>query len=209
MERINMIGLTYIMQLENISGKKLAEKLGVSQPTLSQWEKKVRPIPEARLNTLSELFPAYGKDYFQKDLEEIDKQKLEYAQKNFQIHTLDGDDMLQVIHERNRLQNELIKQETLIKQQNVIDDISLLFKNISNLDVASTSEVTFHKIVIKHFYDLCELEKKIITNFFENEDDAEAFKKSSQHIIIDIKDFSAELEDSLKFCESLIKYKNK
>ena len=204
-----MKGLTYILELEEMTAAELAKKLKVSTSIVYRWANGSKSIPQERLEQMQLLFHCYPISAFEEDIDEMDKLNLQNIKKEYQIRNLNEDDPLKLIQERKRLQDEQQKNESLIEQQKLLENISLLFKGTYELDIASTSEVTFHKIVIKHFFDLCELEKKIITNFFENEDDAEAFKKSSQHITIDIKDFSAELEDSLKFCESLIKYKNK
>lgn len=71
-----MIGLTYIMKLEGITTKELAEFLDVTPPTISQWVKKQRPIPKERLKQLVEYFKIYPADVWGKEVNPVDVLKI-------------------------------------------------------------------------------------------------------------------------------------
>lgn len=204
-----MIGLTYIMELEGITGKELADRLEVTPSTVSQWEKQVRPISKNRLPQLSEMFPEYDSTYFQKELNEVDKLTLENVEKEKQIRSLSGDDTLNLVKERRRLQNEIYKNETLIDQQKLIERLGVLFSYTYNVNVNSFSDVSVQRIIISHFSDLIEIEGKILLEYFENENNAAAFKEASKEIMISIKKFSDSIADSLNYFEGLIKYTNR
>ena len=63
-----MIGLYYVMQIENKQVKDVAEYLNVSPPTVSQWIHKVRPIPKERIAQLAAYFKVYPSEVFYKEL---------------------------------------------------------------------------------------------------------------------------------------------
>lgn len=71
-----MIGLTYIMKLEGVTTKELAEFLDVTPPTISQWVKKQRPIPKERLKQLVEYFKIYPADVWDKEVNPLDALKI-------------------------------------------------------------------------------------------------------------------------------------
>ena len=68
-----MIGLTYMLHLEKISNKELAEQLKVTPATVMQWEAKTRPIPHKRLAEIIELYPAYRADLLTANVGEQEK----------------------------------------------------------------------------------------------------------------------------------------
>ncbi|MBY6838736.1 helix-turn-helix domain-containing protein [Clostridium botulinum] len=68
-----MIGLEYICNLYNKSYNSVAEELGISRQSINGWVKGLRPIPKKHLPKLSNIFDGVYKEYFQKELTEIDK----------------------------------------------------------------------------------------------------------------------------------------
>lgn len=198
-----MIGLTYIMQLEGVTGKELADRLGVSPPTVSQWEKQVRPIPKNRLPQLSEMFPEYDFAYFQKELNEVDKLTLENVEKEKQIRSLSGDDTLNLIQERRRLQNEICKNETLIKQQEIIDDAAKVFGYTYSLDIESTNDVCLQKMIIKYFSSINELTKKMLYTYFMLEEDVEESDRMLYGLPDEIDNFYNELKEYFYFIDRI------
>ncbi|MGO4548548.1 helix-turn-helix domain-containing protein [Paenibacillus sp. 2TAB23] len=70
-----MIGLEYIVKLYNGTYKKLAEKLGITPSTVTDWISKRRPIPKAKLEALSQLFKI-EEGFFQKDLTKVEEIEL-------------------------------------------------------------------------------------------------------------------------------------
>ncbi|HAT4321942.1 TPA: helix-turn-helix transcriptional regulator [Clostridium perfringens] len=67
-----MIGLEYLCSLKNISYVELAEKLGVSKQTISNWVAGRRNINEKYDEQLKELFN-FPIEWIKKDLNEVDK----------------------------------------------------------------------------------------------------------------------------------------
>ena len=199
-----MIGLTYIMQIEGVTGKELADKLGVTPSTISQWEKQVRPIAKNRLPQLMEIFPAYDSSLFQKELSDVDKLIMDNLKKEYQIRTLRGDNTLAAVQERKNLQNEILKNEALIDQQRVIEAITVLFSYLNNGDVNSIRDTSLRRIIVNHFIELCNLDNTILANFIENEYDISAYDKNSEEIIFNINRFCEELKLSVSAFKNFI-----
>lgn len=75
-----MIGLEFICKVFDIQYKEIAEKIGVSNQTITDWIKgKTAKIPEKRLNDLVTKIPELSninKELFSKQLTPSDKQKI-------------------------------------------------------------------------------------------------------------------------------------
>jgi transcriptional regulator with XRE-family HTH domain len=71
-----VIGLEHIVKVYNGTYKELADKLGITASTVTDWISTRRPIPKNKLKALSEMF---GKDeeIFQKELNEVEKLQIE------------------------------------------------------------------------------------------------------------------------------------
>ena len=199
-----MIGLTYIMQIEGVTGKELADKLGVTPSTISQWEKQVRPIAKNRLPQLMEIFPAYDSSLFQKELSDVDKLIMDNLKKEYQIRTLSGGNTLAAVQERKHLQNEILKNEALIDQQRVIEAITILFSYLNNGDVNSIRDISLRRVIVNHFIELCNLDNTILANFIKNEYDIAAYDKTAEEIIFNINQFCEELKLSIKVFKNFI-----
>ena len=61
-----MLGLEYIRKLYGDTTVTLAEKLGISNVNISQWENGKKPIPEKRQEELSSIYNVSSK-YFSKN----------------------------------------------------------------------------------------------------------------------------------------------
>lgn len=200
-----MIGLTYIMQIEGVTGKELADKLGVTPSTISQWEKQVRPIAKNRLPQLMEIFPAYDSSLFQKELSDVDKLIIDNLKKEYQIRTLLSEgNTLAAVQERKNLQNEILKNEALIDQQRVIEAITILFSYLNNGDVNSIRDISLRRVIVNHFIELCNLDNTILANFIKNEYDIAAYDKTAEEIIFNINQFCEELKFSIKVFKNFI-----
>ena len=70
-----MIGLEYIRKLYNDTTITLAEKLGVTNAVVSQWENSKKPIPDKRLDELSALYNS-PKDYFSRELTKLEQLRI-------------------------------------------------------------------------------------------------------------------------------------
>ncbi|MDM0961641.1 helix-turn-helix transcriptional regulator [Clostridium perfringens] len=71
-----MIGLEYLLDINNMQSKQLAEMLGVGKATVSSWINKKRLISTKHYEKLKEIFKV-PEEYFQKELTELDKLKLQ------------------------------------------------------------------------------------------------------------------------------------
>lgn len=71
-----MIGLEYLLDINNMKSKQLAEMLGVGKATVSSWINQKRLISTKHYEKLKEIFKV-PEEYFQKELTELDKLKLQ------------------------------------------------------------------------------------------------------------------------------------
>ncbi|MEK3855961.1 helix-turn-helix domain-containing protein [Cytobacillus sp. FSL H8-0458] len=75
-----MIGLEFICKVFDIQYKEVAEKIGVSNQTVTDWIKgKTSRIPEKRLNDLQTNIPEFSninKELFSKEISASDKQTI-------------------------------------------------------------------------------------------------------------------------------------
>ena len=70
-----MLGLEYIRKLYGDTTIILADKLGITNALVSQWENGKKPIPEKRLEELSKLYNVSSK-YFSKELTSLEQVKI-------------------------------------------------------------------------------------------------------------------------------------
>ncbi|XZI46332.1 helix-turn-helix domain-containing protein [Clostridium perfringens] len=71
-----MIGLEYLLDINNMQSKQLAEMLGVGKATVSSWINQKRLISTKHYEKLKEIFKV-PEEYFQKELTELDKLNLQ------------------------------------------------------------------------------------------------------------------------------------
>lgn len=71
-----MIGLEYLLDINNMQSKQLAEMLGVGKATVSSWINKKRLISTKHYEKLKEIFKVPC-DYFQKELTKFDQIELQ------------------------------------------------------------------------------------------------------------------------------------
>ena len=67
-----MFGLEYIRKLYGDTTITLADKLGITNALVSQWENGKKPIPEKRLDELSKLYNV-SKEYFSRELTPLEQ----------------------------------------------------------------------------------------------------------------------------------------
>lgn len=106
-----MIGLAYIMELEKISNKELAEKLGVKPPVVSYWLNLKNPIPAERLEQLSNLYPYYSTHYFTETITEKDKLTLENAKLRARLEALENVNSPQGVLIQRKMKKNLERME--------------------------------------------------------------------------------------------------
>lgn len=77
-ELIKLIGLEYIRKLYGDTTISLAEKLGVTNAIISQWENGKKPIPEKRLSELSKIYDDIPPKAFTKELTKLQELNIEH-----------------------------------------------------------------------------------------------------------------------------------
>ena len=70
-----MLGLEYIRKLYGDTTITLADKLGITNVNISQWENGKKPIPEKRLEELSSIYNL-SCEYFSKELTSLEQVKI-------------------------------------------------------------------------------------------------------------------------------------
>ena len=70
-----MLGLEYIRKLYGDTTITLADKLGITNALVSQWENGKKPIPEKRLEELSNIYNVPS-EYFSKELTSLEQVKI-------------------------------------------------------------------------------------------------------------------------------------
>ena len=70
-----MLGLEYIRKLYGDTTITLADKLGITNALISQWENGKKPIPEKRLDELSNIYNV-SSEYFSKELTLLEQVKI-------------------------------------------------------------------------------------------------------------------------------------
>lgn len=148
-----MLGLTYILRLEGITGKELAKRLGITPSMVSQWENQVRPIPTKRLSQIKKIFPLYKSEYYNKQISTKEKLILLTAKKE-QILQDSPQDKFTFFG----IQKEIAKNKAHIDREQLFEDISDL------LDWAYNIDSHLFLVVYKPFADLVLLEKKILVD---------------------------------------------
>lgn len=148
-----MLGLTYILRLEGITGKELAKRLGITPSMVSQWENQVRPIPTKRLSQIKKIFPLYKSEYYNKQISTKEKLILLTAKKEQILQ-----DSPQDIFTSFGIQKEIAKNKAHIDREQLFEDISDL------LDWAYNIDSHLFLVVYKPFADLVLLEKKILVD---------------------------------------------
>jgi len=71
-----MIGLEYVCGLYNKKYTNVAQELGISRQVVNIWIKGIKPIAKKHLPKLANMFNL-SEEYFQKELTEIDKLKIQ------------------------------------------------------------------------------------------------------------------------------------
>lgn len=98
-----MLGLEYIRKLYGDTTVTLAEKLGISNVNISQWENGKKPIPEKRLDELSTIYNV-SSEYFSKELTSLEQVKIK---KN--INGIQDDEDIhkeQIVEDMRKIMNE-------------------------------------------------------------------------------------------------------
>ena len=98
-----MLGLEYIRKLYGDTTIILADKLGITNALISQWENGKKPIPDKRLEELSKLYNVPS-EYFSKELTSLEQVKIK---KN--INGIQDDEDIhkeQIVEDMRKIMNE-------------------------------------------------------------------------------------------------------
>lgn len=116
-----MIGIQYILNLYNISQTELSEDLGIAKQNISRWCKGEREISKKYLEVFSKKFNI-PIEYFQKELIEIDKLKIQKLKIQNDIDKTTKDNInTDILSEIQRLNFEIEEQELLQKIKKTIE----------------------------------------------------------------------------------------
>lgn len=72
-----MIGFEYICNLFNKKYINIAKELGITRQTINSWTSGKSKIPKKYIPILSEKFDNIPEEYFQKEIADIDKIKIQ------------------------------------------------------------------------------------------------------------------------------------
>ena len=98
-----MLGFEYIRKLYGDTTITLADKLGITNALVSQWENGKKPIPEKRLEELSTIYNL-SSEYFSKELTSLEQVKIK---KN--INGIQDDEDIhkeQIVEDMRKIMNE-------------------------------------------------------------------------------------------------------
>lgn len=66
-----MLGVEYILNIENMTQTEFANKIGISSQMVNQWVRKRCPIPQKRIMQIhTKIFPIYPIKYYTKEISE-------------------------------------------------------------------------------------------------------------------------------------------
>lgn len=204
-----MIGLSYIMKLEGITTKELAEFLEVSSPTISQWEKKQRPIPKERLDKLRERFSFYPVLYFGKEIDEREAIMLQNAKIKHDLELLKGKDDFQSVRARRILVQKRDENERQLEQQVTINKVKSVLEKSAELRKNVDGGVLISQNVIEDFSRLCSLEEKIITGLMLIDEDESNHAQVAAELQSEIKLFIDEMKDHVNSIKYMCRYNKK
>lgn len=204
-----MIGLSYIMKLEGITTKELAEFLEVSSPTISQWENKQRPIPKERLDKLRERFSFYPVLYFGKEIDEREAIMLQNAKIKHDLELLKGKDDFQSVRARRILVQKRDENERQLEQQVTINKVKSVLEKSAELRKNVDGGVLISQNVIEDFSRLCSLEEKIITGLMLIDEDESNHAQVAAELQSEIKLFIDEMKDHVNSIKYMCRYNKK
>ena len=212
-----MIGLEYICKLYDIEYKEVAKKLGISKQSINDWIKKRRPILKKHLVTLSELFDNIPEEYFQKEIDEVDKLKIQRikSENNIQqvlntyIDNITGEELgEEMVDDPNHLEHiEYLKYQIEIKDyEKRFEDYLKKVYNSKHFEEESIYEANKSLKLFNDFLELAEMgvDLRVIKNVLEgirnyksNESASSTLSKSVTHAINEYMEERAKESDEL------------
>ncbi|HDI3014683.1 TPA: helix-turn-helix transcriptional regulator [Clostridium perfringens] len=136
-----MIGLEYLLDINNMQSKQLAEMLGVGKATVSSWINKKRLISTKHYEKLKEIFKV-PEEYFQKELTELDKLQLQRKKIDNDIFEYTYTDIIWDNETKKEIEVEQVGTNIPYEYMEMLDlDIreKELFNNLNNLIAKRTN----------------------------------------------------------------------
>ena len=123
---ISIIGLEYILALYDIQHIELAEHLGIKKQNINLWIKGKQKIPKKYIPILEEYF-GINKDYFSKDIDEIDKLEIQKEKLKRDLNPIIKNQ--QLVYETDEI-NNMVKRPIYDKEE-----INTLERNIEKAKI--------------------------------------------------------------------------
>ncbi|MBY6795171.1 hypothetical protein HYH85_02610 [Clostridium botulinum] len=173
-----MIGLQFLINIYGFKNKDIAEKLEISPVTVHDWIKGKRKIPQQRINELKNVFKYIPQKYFQKELTEIDKLKIQ----NTKLHReMCSEERIEQMcnKERDRDRDREIEIELeesdllLIEVENKLEYLELqeamkfVKENIDNMSKKGYADFSSETYLLKTFFDISNSEGANLIRFYD------------------------------------------
>lgn len=186
----HLIGLEYILSLNNMQHIELADKLGIKKQNINLWIKGKQKIPKKYLPVLEELFNI-NQEYFNKELTEIEKLEIQKEKLKKDLNPVITDHYEKFLigeeavfeevaiydkEEINKIETdiEIAKVVTKLKSSmNVVDNNPYLdtYKLFAELMEKSQHEPLVHKTIeaLAHYF-------KVLPNWVSSGDEQDDFE---------------------------------
>lgn len=155
-----MIGLEFLINIYGLKNKDIANTLGISPVTVHDWIKGKRKIPPARIEELSNIFKYIPKRYFQKELNELDKLKIQ----NTKLHREADDQLYEDNIEHERLQS---KTEVDLEELELNEAIKFVNENIAKISKMEYNDMENITYSLKAFFDIYNCSESNLIGFDE------------------------------------------
>lgn len=162
-----MIGLEYILELNNVQQKDLAEELGIKKQNVTYWIKSKQKIPKKYLPILENRFKI-STEYFQKELTELDKKILEKLMLDKHIEK-------SKFEYNDAVWNDEIKDYVTVKKiaydNNAVENYRMVEAEMKEIDLLNKIKSVLHEInefyIFETYLQMYEDNIKIFDRFTE------------------------------------------
>lgn len=202
-----MIGLTYIMQLENVTNKQLSEHLGITPSTISQWGSGNRPIPADKVDRLSEIFPAYDKSYFQKTINRDDTLDLQNMLYKYQRSLLNDKNDWESLKTRRALANKLEYNKILAEQREISGKVTEMFVKMQQLKMDDEQKIMVKRLLTDNLNAFLKIQEEMVRALMISEEHPSVqYKQALKNTNIrqDFKDFVNMVKDTINSLENIL-----
>ena len=136
-----MIGLAYILQLENMTSSALAEKIGVTRSLVTQWVNGRKPIPDNRLIEINRIFPLYPAHYIRRPLSEADVENLKALKSDNERVRTERRESKGFKSLENLINEQIVEQQSIVDEVSKILNISEYNKILENADKVAENDI--------------------------------------------------------------------